>query len=210
MSATETVFDRTYAYYLDLLKDVDFESVAPRLGGRMDENGLKIPLYGNEYTVCAQGISGPSGQKPSHDICVLLSRYILMCPASAPQANDWVSFKDLKDAGPLTAYFRNDIEGGLTSLFTGKCDALKSAAHVLGGRPPALTVHYNVSVQFNALPMVPVILLFNDGDAEFAARCSLLFERRAEAYLDPECICMLAGDLLRRLKSVSPGPVISA
>jgi hypothetical protein len=46
-------------------------------------------------------------------------------------------------------------------------------------------------MQFNALPRVPVLLLFNDADDEFPAHCSLLFEGRAEKYLDAECLAIL-------------------
>ena len=41
---------------------------------------------------------------------------------------------------------------------------------------------------FEALPKVPILMLFNDGDDEFSARCLVLFERRAEKYLDMECL----------------------
>ena len=39
------------------------------------------------------------------------------------------------------------------------------------------------------------IVLFNDADDEFPAQCSVLFERRAENYLDAECLA-IAGRLL--------------
>jgi hypothetical protein len=46
-------------------------------------------------------------------------------------------------------------------------------------------------MQFNPLPRVPLLLLFNDADDEFPAHCSLLFERRAEKYLDAESLGIL-------------------
>ena len=55
-------------------------------------------------------------------------------------------------------------------------------------------------MQFDALPKVPVIVLFNDADDEFPTQCSLLFERRAESYLDAECLAMIARLLLANLK----------
>jgi hypothetical protein len=55
-------------------------------------------------------------------------------------------------------------------------------------------------MQFFALPKVPVLMLFNDADEEFAARCAVLFERRAEKYLDMECLAMVGMLLFERLK----------
>jgi hypothetical protein len=45
-------------------------------------------------------------------------------------------------------------------------------------------------MQFDALPKVPILLLFNDLDSEFPAQSSVLFERRASKYLDVECLAM--------------------
>jgi hypothetical protein len=37
-----------------------------------------------------------------------------------------------------------------------------------------------------------MLLLFNDADEEFLPQCLLLFERRAETYLDMESMAILA------------------
>ncbi len=47
-------------------------------------------------------------------------------------------------------------------------------------------------MKFDPLPKVPILLLFNDTDEEFSAQCLLLFERRAEKYLDMESMAILA------------------
>jgi hypothetical protein len=57
-------------------------------------------------------------------------------------------------------------------------------------------------MQFEALPQIPVILLFNDADDEFPAQSSVLFERKAEKYLDPECLSMAGRLLFTCLKEV--------
>jgi hypothetical protein len=56
-------------------------------------------------------------------------------------------------------------------------------------------------MQFNALPQVPLVMLFNDADDEFSATCSVLFQRRAENYLDPECLAMLGRCLFTHLRN---------
>jgi hypothetical protein len=45
--------------------------------------------------------------------------------------------------------------------------------------------------QADSIPKVPLLLLYNDADDEFPAHCSILFERRAEKYLDAECLAIL-------------------
>jgi len=62
-------------------------------------------------------------------------------------------------------------------------------------------------VQFPALPKIPVLMLFNDADEEFPARCRVLFERRAENYLDMECLAMVGMLLFEYLKPAADKPV---
>jgi hypothetical protein len=50
-----------------------------------------------------------------------------------------------------------------------------------------------------------MLLLFNDADEEFPADCKVLFEKRAESYLDMECVAiigMLLAEFLRRCSTV--------
>jgi len=47
-------------------------------------------------------------------------------------------------------------------------------------------------------------MLYNDADDEFPATCSVLFERRAERYLDPECLAMVGALLFASLKKLGP------
>lgn len=200
MQADETVFEKTYRNYLEQLEGINFESIAPKLGIKFEDNIIIIRLFRTEYKVSVEKITGPSGGKPSHDICVLLSKYLLLCPDEAPKNNDWVSFRNLKDSGPLINYFTNEIERAIASNFSEKINDLKNASKILGGYPPVLDVKYDFAIQFDALPMIPIIILFNDKDDEFSTKCSILFESGVEKYLDAECIAMIGWQLSFRLR----------
>ena len=54
-------------------------------------------------------------------------------------------------------------------------------------------------MQFNALPKMSILLLFNDKDEEFSAECSVLFQKQAEYYLDPESLAMTSAFLSKKL-----------
>ena len=110
MQAKETVFEKTYQNYLQQLKIISFESIADNLGVKTEGNRIKIPLFLTEYAVSSEGIADPAGKKPTHDICVILCKYILRCPGIPPKERAWVSFKDFKDSGPLINYFTNSVE----------------------------------------------------------------------------------------------------
>ena len=92
------------------------------------------------------------------------------------------------------------MERAIAACFAGRLDDLKETSKLLGGSPPDIEVTYDLSMQFDALPQVPVMLLFNDADDEFPAKSSVLFERRAEKYLDAECLAMVGRLLFTSLK----------
>jgi len=202
MTNKESVFKKTYEKYLAQVDGIDFNLVKQKLGAEVEKNKIIIPLFGKPYKVSGAGISDPNGKQPMLDICVILCKYILLCPQIPPKGQDWVSFRDLKDSGPLTSYFVNDVERAIAIQFNGKLGDMKNACRILKGYSPDIEVSYDLSMQFDALPKVPVVMLFNDADDEFSATCSVLFETRAENYLDPECLAMVGRCLFAYLKKV--------
>jgi hypothetical protein len=200
MPEVSDVFEKTYRYYLDQIKGFNPESLKQKLGVEVQDDEVIIPLYGNPYRVSKNCIIDHSGKQPPLEISVILFKYLLLCPHNDPTGKDWVSYRDFKDSGPLTVYFANDVERAIASYFKGALGDFEEAGKAIGGYRPDIDVSYDLSMQFDALPKVPVIVLFNDADDEFPAQCSFLFERRAGSYLDAECLAMIGRLLLANLK----------
>jgi hypothetical protein len=200
MTSKNSVFEKTYKYYIAQVAEIDFKPIEQKLGVHAEGNDVTISLFGKPHKVSKNGITNPEGKRPSLDICVILCKYLLLCPDVYPREKEWVSFRDLKNSGPLTSYFANDVERAIAVCFAGRLDDLKEASKLLGGYPPDIEVAYDLAMQFDALPRVPVMLLFNDADDEFPAKSSVLFERRAEKYLDAECLAMVGRLLFTSLK----------
>ena len=201
-----SVFEETYANYLTRIGRLDFKKIAERLGAEMDGKELIIPFFGKPIRISTAGISEPSGGRPNFSVCVVLFKYLLLCPDHDPAGNDWVSFKDFKDSAPFAGAFFNYTEIPLAKYFSGRLEDLKVACQEIQGHPPIATFSYDLCMQFTALPKIPVLMLFNDADEEFAAQCTVLFERRAENYLDMECLAMLGMLLFEYLKSAADKP----
>jgi hypothetical protein len=196
-----SVFEETYQDYLKQIANLDFKKMADRLGAEWTASELMIPFFGKPHRISAGGIFAPSGSRPDFSVCVILFKYLLLCPDHDPAENDWVSFRDFKDSAPFADAFVNTTEAPLARNFSGRPADLETAGRKINGHPPAAAFSYDLCMQFHALPRVPVLLLFNDADEEFAARCAVLFERRAGSYLDPECLAMLGMLLFEYLKT---------
>jgi hypothetical protein len=197
-------FAETYAYYVKQIAALDLSALAPRLGAKVNRGTIMVSFFGRPFTIGPRGISGPSGRRPSFDTCIVLFKYVLLSPSRQPEGAVWSAFRDFKDSGPLTAFFVNDVERRIADHFAGRPQALASAGQNIGGRPPALDLTYDVCLQFEPLARVPLLLLFNDRDEEFPAQSSVLFEKRAQHYLDAECLAILGGLLYAQLKRNDP------
>lgn len=198
-----TVFEKTYAHYLDQIAEIDFKAVQDQLLIKVEGGRAVVPLFGHPFYVSRDNIKDPSGKQPDLGICVLLCRYLIMCPPADPGENDWVSFRDFKDTGPLVTFFENEVQKAIADFFSGNPDGLKVAGEQLGGYSPDMEAAYDFSMQFDALPRLPLLLLFNDSDEEFPPQCSVLYHKSAESYLDGECLAIL-GHLLGRFLTKPP------
>ena len=193
------VFDETYREYLKQIAGMDFESLADVLGISLEKGKITVPFFEKPYLVEEQSIIDPSDKQPSFGVCVVLCKYLLLCPDAAPPEGDWVAYRDFKDAGPLTVFFANSVEKPLAEHFAGRLAELETLCKTLGGGSPNVELTYDLCMQFNALPRVPILLLYNDSDDEFPAHCSILFKQASDKFLDAESLAILAEILSRRL-----------
>ena len=194
------VYEQTYKDYLKQVAELDLAFLAKNLDVPISGDEIVIPFFNLPYRVSASGIKDPAGNQPHLSLSVILCKYLLMCPMVEPLGGNWTSFKDFKDAAPLVQAFNNTVIRPITETFAGKTAELEKAARYIGCYEPGEAYPYDVSYQFDVLPKVSGLLLFNDADEEFPAQCTVLFEKRVEKYLDMECLAMvgmLLGEFLK-------------
>jgi len=185
------VYQQTYKDYLSRIAAIDLKFTADKLVLRMSGDAVIMPFFGKSYRVSTEGIVDPTGRQPHLSISVILCKYLLMCPLIVPLGGNWMSFKDFKDAAPLIQSFLNNVTLPIADSFSARLADLESAAKDIGGYPPADDFPYDLSLQFDALSKISLLLLFNDKDEEFPAQCSVLFEKRVGSLLDMECLAMV-------------------
>ena len=201
MLRSSEIFEKHYKSYCDQIRDLDFDSMQQKLGLGYEDGQITIPFFDKIYRISKDGIADLSGRVPDYMICVILSKYLLLCPDVPHSGIEWVSFKDFKKTSHLlnVSYFASDTERAIIKNFSGQLDALSKACERLGGARHEMQLPYDLSVQFDALPRISLLLLFNDRDDEFPAKCSVLFQKQAEHYLDPESLAMTSAILARKL-----------
>jgi hypothetical protein len=193
------IFKKTYSDYLELLSKLDLQVVAKYIGCEWTGDDIVIPFFGIYYRISQSGIFDEYGKEPGHHVKVVLCQYVLRHPKCFPSDNTWVSYKDFRDAAPFVYAFHNNVEQKIAGHFIGKTDLLRNVCLRAGGCILNCEWDYHLCMKFNALPMIPILLLFNDAEELFPAQCILLFERKAEKYLDMESLAILGGLLVDQL-----------
>ncbi|QTA81652.1 DUF3786 [Desulfonema limicola] len=200
MTKKAGVFEKTYKDYIKQLSEIDYLSKADMLGAEISGRDLIIPFYKNKYRVSDSGITDLQGEIANFSISVVLCKYILLCPDKLPEHGNWITYREFKNAGPLTVYFANNTNKIIESSFADNPDALEKAWKKMNGVLFNDDSSHDISIIFSALPRIPVLLRFNFKEQEFPAQCSVLFKQSAEKFLDMESLAIagtfLAGNLI--------------
>ena len=203
MTAKLSIFEETYKNYLAQVGGLDLRSIAGRLGIAMVGGDVGIPFFGRLFLVSSRGVFDLEGREPVFAVRVVLCRYLLLAPKIIPSGDEWVSYKDFKDAAPFVGGFVNNTERALVKYFSGRLDRLKESCIRLGAQKADLDLSYQVVVRFEALPHIPLLLLFNDEDEEFPPQGTLLFQKKAAGYLDMECLAIIGWYLTDALNQMA-------
>lgn len=176
------------------------------LGVERQGDAAMVTLFGQAHRVdLAEGFRDPQGQQPSHATCVVLAKYLLLNGQGSGAGEEWVAYKQFPDAAPFVEGFANTVERRISREFAGHGQALASECARWGGQEHDAGLSYDLVQRFQALPRVPLLLLFNDEEEPFPAQCSLLFRPDASRYLDMECMAMLGMVLAYRLVAARKG-----
>lgn len=131
-----------------------------------------------------------------------LNIYTLLwyCKESAAFQNQWMPFRNLKDASPFGPAFQRTVTDVFARTFSGHLPELKKACQSLGGhRLP----HSDAGYQIEAFSCIPVQFLFWDGDEEFPAQANILFDRGSVDFIHVESLVSIASEGLSLLTDAS-------
>ena len=207
MAEPNPVFQKNYGDYLRQLDNTNLSLWESVLDITVDEQRrtAQIPFFQTLYRVSPFGVVNEQGRRPDYGTCVILLKYLLMCPQQVPCNKDWITYRDFADSGQTQKVGLADYATAtISKRYSGSLERLKAAVSALGGRPPETDYPYDLLAVIPALPRIPILFLFNDADEQFPARASILYERRAAHFLDAECRVMVDWYLLEHLKRAEP------
>jgi hypothetical protein len=151
--------------------------------------GLLLPFLNREILVdtqnsCIRQLFEGQWRKFDYPLLELVVLVYLLNVSNTPLAGAKISVHDLKDAhffqGPHTLK-----TGPLLDLYGQNVNGFRKAAAIIGGRALDMA---DASFTFLPLPKIPLYYLLWEGDAEFAASLTVLFDRSIEHHLTADAV----------------------
>jgi hypothetical protein len=166
------------------------------LGLERGQDVIEVPFYNRKYVVSAKGVQSGDSHLLEHMTYVTICQYLLGPAKPATGPVEWYAYKQFPNGAPYGEGFHNVVERKLARVFSGRLEELRERCAEQGGFLPEQSYSYDLVQCFQALPKVPVLLLFNDAEDMFPAQCSVLFQSDCEGYLDMESVVMVGTSLM--------------
>ena len=163
-----------------------------------DQGEFHLALWGQPVRLSFPALSATPGHSevelPVFQLALLL--YYFVTADGAPLGGQWISFAELPDGRFYNQAFQGYSGQELARCYANDLPGFVLAAQSLGGERQPLG---DASFSFLALPRVPVLVVYWQGDEDFPASCQVLFDSSASHYLPSDAYAILGSTLTGRL-----------
>jgi hypothetical protein len=186
------------------------EDLPARIGGTLTERDgapmLSLPYFDSTIQIGTDGIHDAAGGELGRWEQVFIYNHMAQGGSRRPTGR-WKALQEIPNTVSKIKSMHAQVEAPLRERFSGRRGALAAAARRIGGEDvSAQSESADLAFCFQALPRVPVMLLFweDDPDAGFAAEIKLAFDETITEHLDIESILFLSEHLAQRLIDQAP------
>ena len=170
--------------YRSQMSGFDFAEKSKILGIQTRNQCAVFEFFNRKIAFDGSDFIDIAGHTVTSAVKTVLCTYVLMCPEKVPEhSNRRVTFREFANAGPLFSSFTANTGKIIETTFSGRLEKLKNRSLKLGGTF-IQTDGYDLSIRFQALPRIPIILNFNDADDGLPASAGFLYHDDAEVFLD--------------------------
>ena len=179
------------------LSECDPQEVGRRSGLIVRDGALELALLGKGYKVGWPdlAITYGDGTDCPEELAILVLDYLVRADGSAP-TGEWIGFQEL----PNGSFYRHAFQGysgdQLVRDLGADTDRFRRSAARLDGESLSTG---DAGYAFRVLPHVPMAVVWWDGDDEFPANATVLFDRIAGIYLPTDGLAILGRMLCRAL-----------
>ncbi|MDO4541288.1 MAG: DUF3786 domain-containing protein [Bacillota bacterium] len=156
------------------------------------------PLFNREFKVNIHtgDITAPNGEKPTSYQQMFIYHHLIEAKEGAELKGEYVTIAGIKDAWVHQRAFENAGTRPLAGEFSGRPQDFKKAGDILGAESIS---GGDGAFILKALPMIPLKIIFWDGEEGIPAAANILFDPSITDFTHPEDVIGLgeaAADLL--------------
>ncbi|MCL4310109.1 MAG: DUF3786 domain-containing protein [Actinomycetota bacterium] len=201
---TQMTAEETRQKMLDDLKrqlpEVDLESRADALGGRMNGGELIIKCLGKDFSVNAQGcISSDCHTHAWFSIPFLT--YILLGQGKEASGK-WVTFRNLKDGINWDAFFEQQCTLKLKKLADSHNELFGDLISLFGATTTENHLEADISVVLHPLPKVPMMVCYWRPGNDLPSDLRVFFDSTADQNLSTQSVFGLGTGIAMMLKKI--------
>jgi hypothetical protein len=183
----------------DRLREMETARLVERSGCTQDAAGtLRLAFLRQPYLVRWPGFTiwRPDGAEVSDFIQALILTYLVSADGTAPSGR-WIAYRDLPGGMFYAQAFRGYAENRLIrELGKEGRAAFCRGARRLDGK---LITIGSAGYAFQVLPCIHLAAVYWEGDEDFGAQASILFEDSAPHYLSTEGLAVLGSHLVNAI-----------
>ena len=184
------------------MNKIDFSKTAEVLGVEQKNDSLIFNFFNQQIVFSEDKIYNIEKQPLTDLVKDILYQYLSNCPDQiCDDSSQLATLREFSESGPLYSRFTANTGKIIKTTFSGQLDNLTKQCLTLGGIIVENT-SYDLSIKFQALSKIPIILNFNDYDDMMPANAIILFHDNADKYLDIKglgVLCTyLTGQLIRQ------------
>jgi hypothetical protein len=194
-----TMLDRLEELRVALRQD-PLEKLALRSGAELENNTLQLTYWGSLVRVTWPDIKALDvlREQPCSLFDTMQLLYYLHCADGTPQADRWISFRELPGGVFYHQAFQSYSGDRLAKVFQAKPELLHPSATRLGGI--RLTGLSEFAYAFQPLPRLRLAAILWPGDEEFPSRGAILFDASSAHYMVIDGLAILGARLVGKLQ----------
>ena len=165
---------------------------------RVQEGELQLSLFGDPVVVTTSDwlvLDGRTREAASLNTQAMLL-YHLATTDGSPVMGRWISFRELPGGGFYHQAFQGYTGNEIAKHFQNRLAAFEQAAEELNGRREDVG---DAAYTFQALPRIPLMVVYWLGDEDFPPSARVLFDASAGRHLPTDAFALLGSTATRRL-----------
>jgi len=192
-------YEQIYESLIPRLSACDLLEAAERLGLSLKPDGaLSVNFLGREYEISSRGVNPVDGKPVNVNNRSVLAYYALSQGAGEP-AFSYVPISGLVGSGITFSGNIKWMTDPLGKTFSGDYATFSDTMRSLGGVFNERLQSGGYSWLLQALPKIPLQIVYYEGDDEFPCEVQIMFDQNASRFMEFECLAFLKGCLVRAM-----------